>query len=90
MTGYSLDPNSPNQQTFYMEGECYDYDADIDELFVLAGKIICPAGQEEVCFTFKAPIVLLKFRRIYNYDMLTVYIVFVACNSIQVFLVWLQ
>ena len=66
MTGYSLDPNSPNQQTFYMEGECYDYDADIDELFVLAGKIICPAGQEEVCFTFKAPIVLLKFRRIYT------------------------
>ena len=49
--GYSLDPNLPNQQTFYMEGECYDYDADIDELFVLAGKIICPAGQEEVCFT---------------------------------------
>lgn len=41
------DPNSPNQQTFYMEGECYDYDADIDELFVLAGKIICPDGQEE-------------------------------------------
>lgn len=37
-----------------MEGECYDYDADIDELFVLAGKIICPAGQEEVCIIFKA------------------------------------
>lgn len=31
-----------------MEGECYDYDADIDELFLLAAKIICPAGQEEV------------------------------------------
>lgn len=30
--------------------ECYDYDADIDELFLLAAKIICPAGhdQEEV------------------------------------------
>ena len=56
-----------------MEGECYDYDADIDELFVLAGKIICPAGQEEVhvCFTFKAPIaLLLKFERML-YDMLT-------------------
>lgn len=50
--GYSLDPNLPNQQTYYMEGECYDYDADIDELFVLAGKIICPVGQEEVCFIF--------------------------------------
>ena len=36
-----------------MEGECYDYDADIDELFVLAGKIISPAGQEEVCFILK-------------------------------------
>jgi len=33
-----------------MEGECYDYDADIDELFLLATKIICPAsmGYEEV------------------------------------------
>ena len=71
---YSLDPNSPNQQTFYMEGECYDYDADIDELFVLAGKIICPAGQEEVCFTFKAPIVLLKFKIIY--DILTMCILY--------------
>jgi len=32
-----------------MEGECYDYDADIDELFLLATKIICPAsmGYEE-------------------------------------------
>ena len=27
-----------------MEGECYDYDADIDELFLLATKIISPAG----------------------------------------------
>ena len=33
-----------------MEGECYDYDADIDELFLLAMKIISPngVGQEEV------------------------------------------
>lgn len=31
-----------------MEGECYDYDADIDELFHLAAKVICPAGHEEV------------------------------------------
>ena len=33
-----------------MEGECYDYDADIDELFLLAGKIISPSsmGHEEV------------------------------------------
>ena len=33
-----------------MEGECYDYDADIDELFLLATKIISPAGNghEEV------------------------------------------
>lgn len=38
-----------NQRTFYMEGECYDYDADIDELFLLAMKIIspCGVGQEE-------------------------------------------
>lgn len=35
-----------------MEGECYDYDADIDELFLLAAKIICPAGQEEVLINF--------------------------------------
>ena len=42
------DSDLPNQRTFYMEGECYDYDADIDELFLLATKIICPAGQEEV------------------------------------------
>lgn len=41
---------SNNQRTFYMEGECYDYDADIDELFLLAAKIICPSsmGHEEV------------------------------------------
>lgn len=32
------------QRTFGMEGECYDYDADIDELFLLATKIISPAG----------------------------------------------
>ena len=31
-----------------MEGECYDYDADIDELFHLAAKVICPASYEEV------------------------------------------
>ena len=39
-----------NQRTFGMEGECYDYDADVDELFVLATKIISPVsiGQDEV------------------------------------------
>ena len=52
--GYSSDPDLLNQRTIYMEGECYDYDADIDELFVLAGKIICPVGQEEVWFSLKA------------------------------------
>ena len=46
--GYFLESDLPNQRTFHVEGECYDYDADIDELFILAGKIICPAGHEEV------------------------------------------
>ncbi|XP_078358799.1 uncharacterized protein LOC144643419 [Oculina patagonica] len=45
------DSDLSNQRTFYMEGECYDYDADIDELFLLAAKIICPAGQEENGFS---------------------------------------
>lgn len=41
------DADLPSQRTCYMEGECYDYDADIDELFHLAAKVICPAGHEE-------------------------------------------
>ena len=47
----SADPDlCNNQRTFEMEGECYDYDADIDELFLLAEKLICPSrmGHEEV------------------------------------------
>lgn len=46
---FCLDADLPSQRTCYMEGECYDYDADIDELFHLAAKVICPAGHEEVC-----------------------------------------
>lgn len=42
--GSHSDDSDKNQRTFFMEGECYDYDADIDELFLLATKIISPAG----------------------------------------------
>ena len=45
---FCLDADLPSQRTCYMEGECYDYDADIDELFHLAAKVICPTGHEEV------------------------------------------
>ena len=46
-----------------MEGECYDYDADVDELFVLATKIISPVsiGQDEVYMTCVLSLFLCQF-----------------------------
>lgn len=41
------DADLPSHRKFCMEGECYDYDADIDELFTLATKVIYPADHEE-------------------------------------------
>ena len=50
--------------------ECYDYDADIDELFLLAAKIICPAGQEEVLVLLTSIMVTVKcssYKQLYNF-----------------------
>ena len=48
-----VDTESTNQRTFFMERECYDYDADIDELFSLAVNIIHSSGEEKVVVVAK-------------------------------------
>ena len=51
-----------------MGGECYDYDADIDELFLLATKIISPVSidQDEVYVTVYSEFVLVPVYLLLN------------------------
>ena len=45
----------------YSEGECYDYDADVDDLFSLAAKIMNCSDSDVVSLFYSNNIICLLF-----------------------------